>query len=138
MEYRNNVRKPPPIAVEKRTAKKSRGEATPAAVFDAKEWIRANCAGAHDLRPETLQVVSSFNLMWNLFENTACDREANVAKFDAIALSIAGRGAIPAEVATALQFWTQRYYHGLRFNVLFDGLEFRPNDRREHVESVLS
>ena len=40
-----------------------------ATVFNAAKWIRANCAGAHELRTETLQIVSSFTLMWNFFEN---------------------------------------------------------------------
>jgi hypothetical protein len=111
---------------------------TTMAVFDAKGWITSNCAGGHELAPETLHVVSSFTLMWNLFENTACNTSANIKTFEHIAASIAERGDDPAEIATALQFWKKRYYGESKFNSLFEGLAFRDCDRREFVEAVLS
>jgi hypothetical protein len=109
-----------------------------ATIFDAAEWIKSNYAGADELRPETLQVVSSFTLIWNFFENTACDRKANIGKFERIAAALAeGNERLPG-LAEALQFWTDRYYDGAAFNTLFEGLEFREGDRRDHVEAVLS
>jgi hypothetical protein len=109
-----------------------------ATVFNAAEWIRTNCVGADALKPATLQIVSSFTLMWNFFENTVCDRRANIAKFDEIATLLAQRKEPPVGIAESLRFWVDRYYDGAAFNTLFDGLEFREGDRRNHVEAVLS
>jgi hypothetical protein len=74
-------------------------EKVAASVFDAADWIRSNCAGAHELRPETLKVVSSFTLTWNFFENIVCDRRANTDKFDPIAAALPERNEALACVA---------------------------------------
>lgn len=62
-------------------------------IFDVKGWIVGNCSDAHTLTPETLQVVSNFTLMWNLFENTVCDNDAKIAVFERIAGAIAQYGS---------------------------------------------
>jgi hypothetical protein len=107
-------------------------------IFDAEEWIIANCADAQALAPDTLRVVSNFTLMWNLFENTTCNNDAKVGTFDEIAGAIIQRGPLPDEVKAGVRFWTERYWTGTDFNYLFGGLEFRKNDREELVKAVLS
>lgn len=107
-------------------------------VFDAKSWLVANCADARALTPEALQAVSSFTLMWNLFESTVCDNEAKVSTFDNIAEAIANGGQLPNEISEGLRFWKDRYWTGTGFNTVFDGLEFREKDREELVKAVLS
>jgi hypothetical protein len=106
--------------------------------FDAEAWIKANCRDARHLKPETLQVVSNFTLMWNYFENLTCGTRADMAKFERVAATVAARGDVPAAMALALEYWGNRYYGLHGFNALFDGLQFRAGDRRQHVEAVLS
>ena len=106
-------------------------------IFDAKTWIIDNCADAQALAPQTLQVVSNFTLMWNLFENTVCNNAAKIGTFDTIAEVIAQHDDLPDEVRDGVRFWTQRYRTGSEFNSLFKGLKFRKNDRQELVKAVL-
>jgi hypothetical protein len=107
-------------------------------VFDAKSWLVGNCADAQALTPETAQAVSSFTLMWNLFESTVCDNDAKIGTFDRVAEAIANGGQLPNEITEGLRFWKARYWTGTGFNYLFDGLEFRERDREELVRAVLS
>lgn len=90
-------------------------------VFNAKAWIIENCPGADVLRPETLDVVSNFTLLWNLFEKTLCKTTANVRTLDHIAQTIAQRD-LPAAVEGGVQFWARRYRIGSKFNALFEDL----------------
>jgi hypothetical protein len=107
------------------------------AIFDAKSWIMGCCPGADALRPETLDVVSNFTLVWNLFENTLCNNKAKVSTFDDIAKTIAQRG-LPDDVKAGVRFWANRYRTGSKFNDLFADLNFRRDDKQDHVEAVLS
>jgi hypothetical protein len=107
-------------------------------IFDAKGWIITNCADGQALTPETLLAVSNFTLMWNLFENTVCDNKANIRTFEKIADLIIQYGPLADGVKDGIRFWTQRYWTGAEFNFLFQGLEFRKNDREDLVRAVLS
>jgi hypothetical protein len=107
------------------------------AIFDAKSWIMGTCPGADILRSETLDVVSNFTLIWNLFEGTLCNNGAKVSAFENIAKSVARRGA-PDVVMEGVQFWDDRYFTGIEFNELFTDLNFRAVDRQDLVEKVLS
>jgi hypothetical protein len=108
------------------------------AIFDAKAWIAAICAGGTVLTAETLSVVSNFTLMWNLFEHFLCDDDARPQKFSAIAGSIPDDDRLLNDIRCGLQFWTRRYRAGSEFNSDFRGLKFRANDGQRHVEAVLS
>src|SRR5262245_9643237 len=106
-------------------------------LFSASDWISANFIGAESLRPETVGVVSSFTLMWNLFEATVCSGNANVSAFVNLAADINRRHEGLRDVQYAVDFWRSRYVTQSRLNALFEGLNFRGNDRREDVEAVL-
>jgi hypothetical protein len=105
--------------------------------FSAKHWINANCFGGDTLRPETIDVISNFTLMWNLFEGVICDNHANIRAFEKIAESIAQRASLSAEIEDGVRFWSARYFTSAGFNDLFQGLHFSPRDCREQVEAVL-
>lgn len=107
------------------------------AIFDAKSWIRRNCPDGDALKRDTVNVVSNFTLIWNLFENTLCNNEATVGTFDDIAKVIALRG-LPDDVQVGVRFWADRYWIGSKFNDLFEDLNFRKGNKRDHVEAVLS
>lgn len=105
--------------------------------FSAKHWIGTNCRGGHDLKPESVDVVSSFTLMWNIFEGAVCDNHAKIPVFERRANKIAQRGLLPPDIEDGVRFWRQRYVTGAEFNNRFERLEFRSGDCREHVEAVL-
>ena len=105
--------------------------------FSANSWIAANCVGANHLHPETVDVVSNFTLMWNFFEGVACDNRANIRTFERLSEEIGQHGVQIEGLEEAVKFWTFRYWTGSEFRDRFDGLHFRANDRRDHVEAVL-
>ena len=49
--------------------------------FSAKHWIDTNCRGGHALKREFVDVVSSFTLMWNIFEGAVCGNDAKIPVF---------------------------------------------------------
>ena len=105
--------------------------------FSANNWIAANCVGANQLHPDTVDVVSSFTLMWNFFEGVACDNHANIQTFARLSEKIGHHDAQMKGLEEAVKFWTFRYWTRSEFRDRFNGLHFRPNDRKDHVEAVL-
>lgn len=106
-------------------------------LFNASSWITANCVGAHDLRPETIDVVANFALMWNFFEGAVCDNRANIPVLERVSEEIGRNFAHNNGIERVVKFWTSRYWTGTEFRNLFDDLHFRKCDRREIVEAVL-
>jgi hypothetical protein len=106
--------------------------------FSAKDWIDTNCRGGHALRPESVAVISSFTLMWNIFEGAVCRTDANIRLLEEHAKEIAQRRLLLPDIECGVQFWRQRYVTGATFNNRFKRL-FRPKEKkpREHVEAVL-
>lgn len=108
--------------------------------FDAPEWIARNTLGGTAISAEAQEAVGSFTTMWNFFESTLCDNRASVAalqrvcdRFDADRLP----SATSQTLDECLAFWSFRYRTPDGFGHRFEGLHFRPNDRRTHVEAVL-
>jgi hypothetical protein len=106
--------------------------------FSAKHWISNNCYGGETLKPEAIEVISDFTLMWNVFEGALCNNHANIQKFERLATAIIAQCvSLPVEIQDAVRFWSARYLTDRKFNNRFYGLHFRPNNRQEHVEAVL-
>lgn len=109
--------------------------------FNATEWIAANTTGGTNLTDEANKSVASFTTMWNFFESTLCDNRASIAAFQrAIQHYQSARASQSAmqSLQDCLSFWQFRYQSPDGFNDYFESLYFRPNDRRDHVEGVLS
>lgn len=108
-----------------------------AKIFDAELWVRKNLLEAASLKTETLQTVAGFTLLWNLFEGLICENQASVSAFESITQNLKISPKLEKLVEKSLSFYRSRYIEGQEMNDTFNGLNFRPNDRREHVESVL-
>ncbi len=108
--------------------------------FDAARWIAGNTLGGRRLTPEATSAVSDFTLMWNLFEDIACNNEASIRTFEAFVGRI-NIESLPPEYLEAIKeclaFWQFRYRTPTGFADRFFGLNFRRNDRQELVEAVL-
>lgn len=108
--------------------------------FDATQWITENMLGGTELRPEATSAVANFTMMWNLFEGVVCGNHANVREFERLAARLAEAPLDAVDLGAlenSLAFWSFRYRNPDGFSSRFDGLNFRPNDRREVVEEVL-
>lgn len=113
---------------------------SPSQAFDARAWIASNTVGGTEVTNEAQQAVAAFTTMWNFFESTLCDNRASVAAFERIAGRL-DETRVPELTRRALDscltFWQFRYLTPEGFAHRFDGLNFRRNDRRPHVEAVL-
>lgn len=108
--------------------------------FSATAWIAANTYGGTELSDEATSAVAHFTTMWNFFENVLCGNHASIAAFERIAQDIDFASAPTASLEAleqCLSFWKFRYQTPDGFANRFDGLYFRPKDRRDHVEAVL-
>jgi len=102
--------------------------------FQIKDWIDTNCVGASDLRPETVEAVFSFTVMWNFFEGKLCQGDRDIRdSFRRVAQEYAQRVSLSDEI----EFWSGRYLKDSSLDPVFEDLSFRPNDGRAHVEAVL-
>jgi len=108
-----------------------------ATIFDAELWVRENLREALSLKPETLQAVAGFALLWNLFEGRVCKNHANVGAFHRITQNLQSSPKLEELVNESISFYRSRYVDGQEMKTIFFRLNFRCNDRRDHVESVL-
>lgn len=109
--------------------------------FSAAAWIAQNTEGGTHLSNEAQQAVASFTTMWNFFESTLCNNRASITAFER-AIEQYHPNQVTESTAEALKaclsFWRFRYRTSNGFSSRFDGLYFRPNDRRLDVEQVLT
>ena len=108
--------------------------------FNATEWIARNTRGGTELSADARDAVAGFTTMWNFFESTLCDNRASVAAFGR-ALEHFIPDQLPQSTTQVLDeclaFWKFRYRTPDGFGHRFDGLNFRPGDKRSQVEAVL-
>jgi hypothetical protein len=110
-----------------------------ASLFDAQAWARKHLRDAPTLESQTLSMVAGFTLMWGLFEALFPeDRPACVAEFDPLARRLIFSPEFEAAIDRSLDFYRRRYLTDGAPNARFNELHFRPRDRREDVEAVLT
>lgn len=109
--------------------------------FDATKWLAEHTHGGTELSPEAREAVASFTTMWNFFESTLCENRATVAALTRISERFEADRVAPdtnQALEDCLAFWQFRYRTHEGFGRRFEGLYFRPNDKRAHVEAVLN
>jgi len=107
------------------------------ATFSAKEWIAASLISADRLKPETLQAVESFNLMWNVFEGLVCDNSATISRLEKLSAEIVSRRRCKPQLERIFTYFKNRYYSRTGFTAHFEKLRLRSPDRKEFVQAVL-
>jgi len=106
-------------------------------LFVAESWVRNKLPDASSLKTETLKTVEGFVLLWNIFEGSMCNANANIEKFQNIAQNLTNSQVVEKSVNKSLSFYRDRYVEKQEIKQLFYGLNFRSGDMKEHVESVL-
>ena len=102
------------------------------------DWLNSYYNNSTNFSDEKINAVRDFSLLWNLFESKLGKRHINIQILSNIAYSIY-RSCNQQDFYTPyLQYFQRRYLNeGNNVNQLFLQLVFRPNDRKELVESVL-
>jgi len=102
------------------------------------EWINGYLQHNGLIDREQVQCITSFSLLWNLFEGHYCNQRASIRAFEAMVTSIAEKGILSLSYFDEhINYFKLRYISGEQLNTLFQGLCFRPNDRKDLVENVL-
>ena len=102
------------------------------------EWINGYLQHNGLIDREQVQCITSFSLLWNLFEGHYCNQRASIRAFEAMVTRIAEKGVLsPSRFDEHINYFKLRYISGEQLNTLFQGLCFRPNDRKDLVENVL-
>jgi hypothetical protein len=105
--------------------------------FSAMSWFMQNTTGGSRLTQDTLQAVADFTTMWNFFEGNLCRNAGGLAAFDRIVEDYRPDEATHEKLLGCIDYWRSRYLSEGLVLPRLEKLEFRPRDRRDHVESVL-
>ena len=108
------------------------------ALFSTKDWIAANLISAERLKPETLEALENFTLIWTIFEGLVCDNSATMSRLEKLSAEIVERRRCKARIERIFSYFKNRYYARNSFTVHFEGLRLRATDRKDFIEAVLS
>jgi hypothetical protein len=107
--------------------------------FNRIEWLNHYFDGSPScINEEDIKSVLYFALIWNLFELRACSKFATVASIAYKVNEVYSRGLLRLHDFTPYSdYYQNRYLIDGQVNGTFDRLNFRRNDKKELVESVL-
>jgi len=80
--------------------------------YNETEWLTGFLSGAGDLKPEGLDRVKNFLLLWNLFEDAGMQQNANIPKLKVLADHILAINALKAdEFKPYVDYFSNRYFN---------------------------
>ena len=97
-----------------------------------REWI--NNKFGTDFTENDLLSIKDFSLIWNVFENMVCNNNCSVVQ---LANRLQPVHFELNKFSDSLEYFKNRYVTNGETNERFEHLNFRQNDRRNLVESVL-
>ncbi|MFI5186648.1 MAG: hypothetical protein ACHQF0_07990 [Chitinophagales bacterium] len=104
--------------------------------FDVTEWINSKLGSALD--EKAIKSIKDFSLVWNIFEDRACDNNPTLAilgKFvDSIATSLDSAEKI---TTNTFEYFKKKYVDKDKINLRFTFLNLRKSDNPAFVESTL-
>jgi hypothetical protein len=102
-------------------------------------WLQARAPGYADLSATEREAIGSFLFLWSLFEAQALDGNGGSQTIVAAAERVcAHRPGLPGTFGEALAYFQDRDLDKGATNYRFEGLRFRPRDRRDFIEMVLT
>jgi hypothetical protein len=108
-------------------------------MLDPEDWLAKHAYGYSELGSSERKAIAHFALLWSFFESRMMNNHATVSSILAKVEDWRSRDVLEAETfAAPRKYFEQRFYKDGAFTQLFDGLNFRRNDRRLLVEDVMS
>ncbi len=111
--------------------------------FDEIDWLAGFLLNAGDLKNEGLERVRNFVFLWNLFEDSAMQKDATIVKMKQLVDQINHASPInAADLSDFVDYFAQRYFDPTgQSPYSLDGLKFRNNANdqaaKAEVEAVL-
>ena len=101
------------------------------------EWLGTKAPGFNDLSNEERDAIMHFALLWSFFEAMALDNAASVRAITRLVQSWERNGQLDVDIfAESLAYFKERYFNNGTATEKFQGLRFRPHDKRALVEAV--
>ncbi|EJN6713692.1 hypothetical protein RAL01_004397, partial [Vibrio vulnificus] len=101
------------------------------------EWINTSLSSDINLNEQTLNLVADFTLIWSIFEAAEDDNSGIINRIAKFSIDAAKDNFDVAIVEAPLEFWTNRYVTQGEVNYSFSQLNFRKDEEKDLVSSVL-
>jgi hypothetical protein len=104
--------------------------------FDVTEWINGKLGSALD--EKAIKSIIDFSLVWNIFEDRACDNDASLSVLEKFVDSISGFLVGAEEIITnTFEYFKKNYVEKNKINLRFTFLNLRKSDNPAFVENTL-
>jgi hypothetical protein len=105
----------------------------------AMEWLKTKAPGFNQLSEEELSAIADFTLLWTLFECRILNNRGNAKKIcEAVEAWPNSETSDAIEFDAELQYFRNRYFANGTFTEHYGQLKFRPPDKEELVNAVIS
>jgi len=104
--------------------------------FDVTDWINSKLGSALD--EKAIKSIKDFSLVWNIFEDRACDNDPSLSALEKFIDSISGFLVAAEEITSnTFEYFKKKYVDKDKINLRFTFLNLRKSDNPAFVESVL-
>jgi hypothetical protein len=104
--------------------------------FDVTDWINSKLGSALD--EKAIKSIKDFSLVWNIFEDRACDNNASLPALEKFIDRNSGFLVAADEIITnTYEYFKKKYVDKDRINLKFTFLNLSKSDNPAYVESTL-
>ena len=104
--------------------------------FDVTDWINSKLGSALD--EKAIKSIKDFSLVWNIFEDRACDNNASLPALERFIDRNSGFLVAADEIITnTYEYFKKKYVDKDRINLKFTFLNLSKSDNPAYVESTL-
>ena len=104
--------------------------------FDVTEWINSKLGSALD--EKAIKSIKDFSLVWNIFEDRACDNNPSVAILEKFVDRISDSLVDAEEITTnTFEYFHKKYVEKDKINLRYTFLNLKGSDNPAFVENTL-
>lgn len=104
--------------------------------FDVTDWINSKLGSALD--EKAIKSIKDFSLVWNIFEDRACDNNASLPALEKFIDRNSGFLVAADEIITnTYEYFKKKYVDKDKINLKFTFLNLNKSDNPAYVESTL-
>ena len=103
--------------------------------FDVTEWINSKLGSALD--EKAIKSIKDFSLVWNIFEDRACDNDPSLSMLEKFVDNISSLVAAEEITTNTFEYFKKKYVDKDKINFRFTFLNLKKSDNPAFVESTL-